>query len=70
MRRQLLPATKLPGASPFTLGQIRWFLFNAHSNGLDAVGAIVRVGRRVYIDVDRFWEWIDASNGSARRAGA
>lgn len=51
----------------FTLGGMRWLLFHRQNNGLDR--AIVRVGRRVLIDVDKFFEWVDAQNphGEDRR---
>jgi hypothetical protein len=44
----------------FTNGQIRWLIFNSKQNGLDDAGAIVRMPRRIFIDVDRFFEWLDA----------
>ena len=44
----------------FTPGGVRWLLFHRHRNGL--AGAIVRVGRRVLIDVDQFFAWLDAQN--------
>ena len=52
----------------FTNGQIRWLIFNSHSNGLDEAGAIVRMPRRVFIDIDRFFEWLEQQqprNGAA-----
>lgn len=42
----------------FTEGGIRWQLFNAQSNGLSDSGAIVRVGRRIYIDINRYYDWL------------
>ena len=44
----------------FTPGAIRWLLFHRHTNGLES--AVVRVGRRVFIDVERFFAWVDAQN--------
>jgi len=44
----------------FSHGSIRWLLFNRQENGLQS--AVVRVGRRVLIDVDRFFEWLDAQS--------
>lgn len=44
----------------FTEPQLRWWIFNAERNGLRASGAVVRLGRRVYIDTTRFWSWVDA----------
>lgn len=43
---------------PFTEPSIRWLVFNAASNGLNDARAIVRVGRRVYIDTDGFDRWL------------
>ncbi len=45
----------------FTQGAMRWHLFNAANNGLAVTGAIIRVGRRVYIDEDLFFSWINSS---------
>ena len=41
----------------FSEGSLRWLLFNSRENKLDA--AVVRVGRRVLIDEDRFFAWIE-----------
>lgn len=60
MKRKLATIKQLAADSCFTEGQIRWWLFHAGSNGLEDHNAIVRVGRRVYIDVDRFEAWIDS----------
>jgi hypothetical protein len=48
--------------SPFSESQLRWFIFNAQANGMAASGAIVRMGRRVYIDTYGFGRWIAALN--------
>jgi hypothetical protein len=42
----------------FTESSLRWLLFNAHENGMEA--AVIRVGRRVLIHEERFLEWLDA----------
>ncbi len=44
----------------FSEGSLRWMIFKARENGLEQLGAIVRIGRRVYIDPDRFFEWVAA----------
>jgi len=41
-----------------TEGGIRWELFNADENGLTRSGAIIRRGRKILIDTDRYFEWI------------
>jgi hypothetical protein len=62
MRRNLQTVTEFSSASPFSEGQLRWFIFNSQANGLAKADAIVRVGRRVYVDVDNFEGWINAQN--------
>jgi len=42
----------------FTEASLRWLVFNARQNGFDA--AIVRVGRRVLIDVQKLDAWLEA----------
>jgi hypothetical protein len=49
----------------FTNGQIRWLIFNSASNGLNDAGAIVRMPRRVFIDIDRFFDWLDRQQENA-----
>jgi hypothetical protein len=41
---------------------LRWMIFQAEANGLSKAGAIVRIGRRVYIDPAGFDRWITAQN--------
>ena len=59
---RLKSVTEYAAAGPFSEGQLRWWIFNATTNGLDEVAAIVRVQRRVYVDIDRFEEWILRQN--------
>lgn len=42
----------------FSESGLRWLLFRSADNGLDRSGAILRVGRRVLIDEDLFFEWL------------
>ena len=49
----------------FTSGGIRWLLFNRDINGLEC--AVVKVGRRVLIDEDRFFTWLDEQNKADKR---
>ena len=41
----------------FTEGGLRWAIFKRRENGLDA--ALVRRGRRVLIDMDKFSAWLE-----------
>lgn len=63
MSRNLKTVSQFAADSPFTEAQIRWWVFNAATNGLQS--AVVRIGRRVYIDVDGFDRWIDAQQVAA-----
>ena len=54
----------------FTDAGVRWLIFNSANNGLDDFGAIVRLDRRVFIDADRFFAWIESRSGSAQRVAA
>lgn len=40
----------------FSYGALRWLMFHRASNGLSR--AVVKVGRRTFIDRDRFAEWL------------
>ena len=49
-----------------TKGQLRWWIFNAEQNGLAV--ALIRIGGRVFIDVDAFNEWLEKGRqGSANQ---
>jgi hypothetical protein len=62
MSRNLRSVAQHAAGGPFTQNQLRWWIFNAASNGLAEAGAVVRVQGRVYIDVDRFDYWIERQN--------
>ena len=47
----------------FSEGSLRWLVFNAQENGLNS--ALVRVGRRVLVDMDRFNEWLSNQRAAA-----
>lgn len=47
----------------FPEGGLRWQIFNSKTNGLDQAGAILRVGRKVLIDEDRYFAWVDRQSG-------
>ncbi len=44
---------------------LRWIIFNANRNGLLEYGAVIRVGRSVYIDVARFRDWLTSHRVAA-----
>ncbi len=45
----------------FPIANLKWLLYQRKGNGLHK--AVVRVGRRVLIDEDRFFQWLDDLNG-------
>jgi len=42
----------------FKVGGLRWQIFNERTNGLAESGAIIRNGRTVWIDEDRYFDWL------------
>jgi len=54
----------------FSEGSLRWMIFNANSNGLAASGAILRNGRSVILDEERFLAWLESRQPSASHAAA
>lgn len=65
MKRKLKTVAAFADDGPFSEAQLRWMIFNEANNGMQDHGAIVRVGRRVYIDVDAFDRWIDSQQVAA-----
>ncbi len=44
-------------------GGLRWLIFNKHKNGFDTV--VRKVGRRVLISEEAFFDWIEAHGQSS-----
>lgn len=58
--RRLSTVKNVPAKYPdanFTQSSIRWLIFNAKDNGFSS--CIVRIGRKVLIDLDSFEDWLD-----------
>lgn len=49
----------------FPEGGLRHRIFHAENNGLAEFGAIVRNGRRVLIDEEKFFEWLRERGAAA-----
>ena len=57
--RVILTVKQLAAEQPaFSVGGIRWQIFNRHTNGLEESGAIVRNGSRVYLDREKYLSWL------------
>ena len=46
----------------FPEGGMRHRIFHEHKNGLAESCAILRDGRRVFIDEDKFFDWLKSKN--------
>ena len=42
----------------FSVGGLRWQIFCSEKNGLKESGAIIRLGRKVLIDVKKYFQWV------------
>lgn len=42
----------------FSQASLRHWIFHADENGLSASGALIRLGRKLLIDEERFFEWV------------
>lgn len=53
-----------------SVGSLRWQIFNADTNGLEASGALLRVGRKILIDEQAYFAWLrsGAASGGQRAA--
>ena len=49
----------------FTPGQIRWWIFHEHTNGMRQHAVVVRIGRAVWLDVDGFNRWVESQQEHA-----
>ncbi len=55
---KLRTVKQIAEANPaFTEASLRWLIYQSDQNGLDEV--LVRVGRRVLFDMEKFNEWLE-----------
>ena len=52
-----------------TEGSLRFKIFNAKENGLEESGAVVRIGRRVLINEEKYIAWIESQQKAKRTGG-
>ena len=50
-----------------TPGGLRFQIFNAKENGLEKTGAIVRIGRRVLVNEEKYFSWIESQQDKKER---
>jgi len=59
MLSKLRTVNQLVAENPaLTTGGLRWDIFNADSNGLHKSGAIIRKGRKILIDPEKYLKWL------------
>ena len=64
----LLTVKQLPQKHPaFTEGAVRMYIFNRSQNGLADAGAIVRIGRKVLINEEKWFAWIESQNAEGKK---
>ena len=49
----------------FNIGGLRSLIFNEYQNGLAESGAIVRIGRKVLIDENKFFAFVQSQQKAA-----
>lgn len=54
----------------FSEASVRWYIFNGCNNGLEASGAVSRLGRKVLIDEEKFIEWAKSGASATHTAAA
>jgi hypothetical protein len=63
---ELLTVAQVAERGPLSYQALRWLLFNRAQNGLDT--AVVRVGRRILLDVDAYDRWLLSGRERAEAA--
>lgn len=53
----------------FAEGGLRHQIFHAEENGLSTSGALLRNGRRILIDEEKFFDWIKLQNDQSINKG-
>ena len=60
IKRRLVPPKNVPNhysLGAFTVSSIRYLIFNSKTNGFSV--CIIRIGRKVLIDLDKMDEWLN-----------
>jgi len=60
VERKLFTVQQFSERHPFaTQGALRFQIFHRKENGLEESGALIRVGRKILIDEEKYFEWLD-----------
>lgn len=63
-QKRFIPVKEFAKTHPWpSENALRHLIFNSNDNGFDQV--VKRVGRRVLIDEDAFYEWIEKQNDNS-----
>ena len=50
----------------FNDGQVNWMVKKRHENGLEEAGAVIKIGRRLYLHWPKFVGWFVNRNSAGR----
>ncbi len=65
MATTLLNVNQLVQRQPaLTVGGVRGWIFNEEKNGLKESGAIIRIGKKLMINEEKFFSWIEAQGAA------
>ena len=68
---RLIPLAEWDKHHPWpTPGALRFYHYNAKTNGFEKHAVIKRIGRRILVDEAAFFRWVDAQPGNTTRGGA
>ncbi len=60
VERKLFTVQQFSERHPFaTQGALRFQIFHRKENGLEESGALIRVGRKILIDEEKYFQWMD-----------
>lgn len=63
-QRNLRSVRQLGDETPISEDSWRYLLFHRRENGLEV--AVVRIGRRLYLDIERLKPWLEARRNPVR----
>ena len=63
--RTLLTIKQFAEPNPFiTESGLRFQIFHRKANGLESSSALIRLGRKILIDEERYFGWVDSQQGN------
>lgn len=70
IKRRLIPLSEWDEFHPWpTVASLRFYHYHGATNGFVKHGVIKRVGRRLLVDEEAFFRWVDDQPGNQKRGG-